>query len=187
MPCAAWGISAKHCKIGSQLRKQPGTVCSKCYAHRGHYRCGNVAAAQERRLQGLNHPQWVDAMVVLIEHATLMAIPYFRWFDSGDLQDVGHLMKIIEIAERLPYITFWLPTHEVLIVQSLHKRIPPNLVIRVSAVKPEDEPRRVWPLTSTVSKDPKKITCPARQQDNHCRDCRACWDKEVPNVCYRQH
>ena len=36
MPSYAWGISAKHCNVGSKLAKIKGTICNKCYALKGH-------------------------------------------------------------------------------------------------------------------------------------------------------
>jgi len=42
-------------------------------------------------------------------------------------------------------------------------------------------------FTSTVVTDPSKATCPAPQQGNECKSCRACWDKKVKNVAYLAH
>mgnify|MGYP003328863762 CR=1 FL=1 len=42
MPSYAWGISAKHCNVGSKLAKIKGTICNKCYALKGHYAFKNV-------------------------------------------------------------------------------------------------------------------------------------------------
>jgi len=44
-----------------------------------------------------------------------------------------------------------------------------------------------WPHTSTVSTKKIDVTCPAPKQGNQCKDCRACWDKSVVNVCYGEH
>ena len=43
--------------------------------------------------------------------------------------------------------------------------------------------------TSTVHHNKQAIghDCPSRFQDNECRDCRACWNKEVKNVSYHKH
>jgi hypothetical protein len=43
-----------------------------------------------------------------------------------------------------------------------------------------------WANTSTVVSGEGR-TCPAPDQDNECKDCRACWDKSVPNVAYGKH
>ena len=40
---------------------------------------------------------------------------FHRWFDSGDLQSLSHLMKIIEVCEHTPHIKHWLATRELLL------------------------------------------------------------------------
>ncbi len=58
---------------------------------------------------------------------------FHRWHDSGDLQSVEHLEKIIEVCRRTPQIQHWLPTRELAILRACRERIPANLTIRVSA------------------------------------------------------
>src|SRR5207245_3738499 len=61
---------------------------------------------------------------------------YFRWHDSGDLQNLDHLGKIIQVCKNLPRIKFWLPTREYQTVEAYRRlggRIPSNLCIRLSA------------------------------------------------------
>lgn len=67
MPGFAFGISAFDCITGSELRKIPGSVCNKCYAMRGNYTFNHMKGAYARRLEGMNDPRWVDAMVTLIK------------------------------------------------------------------------------------------------------------------------
>ena len=67
MPEGAYSISALHCKTGAKLRLVEGTPCSGCYALKNRYIMPIQAAALERRFQSLNHPQWVQAMAVLIK------------------------------------------------------------------------------------------------------------------------
>ena len=81
MPCFGYGIPATACKTGGKLRVKQGSVCSKCYAHRGKYLTGNVIKAQQRRLTAITDPSWVDAMIRLI-----FGEDHFRWHDSGDIQ-----------------------------------------------------------------------------------------------------
>ena len=38
--------------------------------------------------------------------------PFFRWHDSGDIQDVKHLEDIVEVTRQTPEIMHWLPTLE---------------------------------------------------------------------------
>ena len=56
-------------------------------------------------MDSLDHPQWVQAMVVLIDKQ-----PWFRWHDSGDIQSLEHLEKIFEVCRLTPETSHWLPT-----------------------------------------------------------------------------
>jgi hypothetical protein len=84
MPGYSTSIPAWFCKTGSKLAKIEGSVCSNCYAMRGRYRFGIVKTAMERRYAGLTHPQWIEAMTLLIQSVPTKG--HFRWFDSGDFQ-----------------------------------------------------------------------------------------------------
>ena len=86
MPGPSYNLPAWACITGSKLAKIPGTICNKCYAKKGRYNFPNVKAALSRRLKSLKHPQWIEAMTVLIT-----GHDHFRWHDSGDLQSVQHL------------------------------------------------------------------------------------------------
>lgn len=189
MPGPSYGLPTQNCLTGAKLAQKPGSVCSKCYAMRGHYKtfAKSVVPAQQRRLASLIHPQWVEAMVVAIGRAK-----WFRWFDSGDLQSVDMLKKIAEVARRTPHCKHWVATRERGIVREFlkHSDVPSNVVIRVSASWP-DVP--VKPLAgvqeANVHKDkaPVGYACPARSQGNVCGSCRACWDKSVQTVSYEEH
>ena len=115
MPWFTYGLPASKCKVGSSLRKLPGTVCSMCYAYKGLYRLTNVQKAQLRRWEIVTNHEWNWAldMMELLNRKAKGQVKYFRWFDSGDLQSVTHLKAIIGIACALPNIQFWLPTREI--------------------------------------------------------------------------
>ena len=189
MPGKSYGIPAAECKVGSKLRNVAGSVCSKCYACKGYYSFNKVAIAQYKRLESINDPQWVAAMVTLIQNES-----WFRWHDSGDIQSVNHLTKIMMIAMLTPNTRHWLPTKEKGMVNEFLNNggiIPDNVTIRVSSAmidgKAPSVPEAV--LTSTVHKDKDAIgwSCPAPTQDGQCKDCRACWDRTVKNVSYHVH
>ena len=181
MPGPAYNLPATQCITGAKLVKIPGSVCHGCYALKGRYRFSNVRMALARRLESLKHPRWVDAMVTLIHGA-----PGFRWHDSGDLQSAWHLKQIFEVCNRTPETSHWLPTREAKILKLMDPDIiPPNLIIRMSSHMIDQGPVTFWPWTSTVST--KSKTCPARDQGNQCRSCRACWDRKVSNVTYPKH
>ena len=181
MPGPAYNLPAVACITGSKLVKVPGSVCAGCYALKGRYRFPNVQAALNRRLKSLGHPDWIRAMVVLIDNA-----PFFRWHDSGDLQGPEHLKKIFEVCKLTPSTQHWLPTRETGMLKLMDPDIvPPNLIIRLSGHMIDGKNSTFWPWTSSVST--RDSTCPARLQNNKCRDCRACWDRSVSNVTYPKH
>lgn len=185
MPGWAYGLPAKECKVGSALRQIPNSVCSKCYAMKGHYVYGTVKTATYRRLEALKHPRWAEAMIHLM-HA--LDVRYFRWHDSGDIQSPSHLEMIAAVAQACPGVSFWLPTREKVFVYTYlkrHEAFPSNLVVRLSAAMIDGAPPVGFPHTSTVVTS--GASCPAPSQNNECGTCRACWDPEVQNVSYRKH
>ena len=182
MPGPAYNLPAWHCQTGAKLRKIEGTPCFGCYAMKGRYRFSNVRAALERRLDSLDHPQWVPAMVQLIKGQ-----PWFRWHDSGDVQSHEHLAKIFEVCRLTPETQHWLPTQERQYLPADPATVPANLIIRLSGSKVDGPAPKAWPWTSSVVTTPEARTCPAPTQSNECKDCRACWDRSTPDVAYGKH
>ena len=192
MPGFAYSIPAQECKKGSELRKIKGSVCEKCYALKGRYVFSNVKAALRRRFEGLNHPQWAEAMAFLINQA---GINVFRIHDSGDIQSLEHLEKIAAVCRLTPDVRHWLPTREYSIVTAYtekHGSFPDNLTIRLSAYMvdgplPTGAASRLGVTVSGVTSDPSKVTCPAYKQGGVCGSCRACWDKNTTTIMYPKH
>ena len=195
MPCKGYSLPASRCITGSKLRQQPGTVCSDCYACKGMYAFGTTQAALEKRFASLDHPDWVEAMVTLIGDDS-----YFRWHDSGDLQSVDHLLRIIQVAMLTPHCNHWLPTKELGMVSELLKGnsavIPQNMIIRLSAPKVNSKMltrpthpcvKRCRSVTADFVVGEHTHTCPAPKQDGACQDCRACWNPNVEDVAYLMH
>ena len=184
MPGPAYNLPASQCITGAKLVQIPGSVCAGCYALKGRYRFSNVQKALERRAASIMHPDWVKAMVTLVA-----GHEYFRWHDSGDIQSVEHLKRIFEVCKLTTFTSHWLPTREVKYTSLMDPNIvPPNLKIIISDHMIDQE-RGVlsWPYTSGVSTDHAAVTCPASKQGNKCRDCRACWDRNVKRVVYGKH
>lgn len=200
MPCHTYSIPAKRCKMGSKLVKIEGSTCARCYALKNNYRFPNVQDALEYHYQSLDHPQWEDALVFLIESTGEV---WFRWFDSGDLQSVEHFARICRVVRRTPRVKHWLPTREykfVLDYLAAGGKIPRNLVVRFSAHMVDAAPPAYGFPTSTVHSqwpgDPLRILnqipagthyCQAPRQGNKCDTCRACWNPRVRNVSYHAH
>lgn len=185
MPCPSYSIPATRCKTGSKLAKVPGSVCSTCYALKGNYRFPNVKHSLESRYHALKDPAWIDTMVTLIKPHQ-----YFRWHDSGDLQGLWHLRKIVQVCQQTPGTKHWLPTKEPTIIRQFLKRggsIPKNLVIRISAsmINSSHYTHVAGCYGSGVVTT--GATCPAPSQGNQCRDCRKCWNKSIDFITYHKH
>ena len=190
MPCFSYGISAKLCQTGSKLVDVVGSTCADCYALKGFYADWNtnLHKAHQKRYEALQSPDWVSAMVFLINKK---GMDYFRWHDSGDLQSFQHLLNLVTIAEACPGTSFWLPTREKKYVNQYQKafgEFPANLTVRVSATMVDDVAGD-YANTSTVHQDkaPIGLACKAPDQEGKCGECRACWDKSVVNVSYAKH
>lgn len=195
MPCYSWSIPAHFCTTGSKLHKQAGTTCEACYALGGRYVMPNVKIAMARRLITFHYnyspnENYTTFAMVLARFLTWQLYNptpgidarYFRWFDSGDLQDYEMLESIVRIAEMVPDVTFWLPTRESYLLNMIGQ-VPQNLIIRYST-----------PVVGTLSKrqnstmvvsdlavlpDNCKV-CPATSNpvDHTCNgnnNCRSCW------------
>ena len=190
MPCPTYNTPAKLCVTGSRLRKIKGSTCSGCYAMKGNYLYPSVAQGLKKRFNAFDHPQFTEAMSYMINRYSKKS-GYFRWFDSGDLNDRTMLQKIVEVCHKTPTIKHWLPTREVKIVKDylkIYEKFPDNLLVRVSAPMIDGKPLKFrW--TSTVHHKQKAIghDCPSRFQENKCKSCRACWDRNIKNVSYHKH
>ena len=185
MPEGSYNIPASACQTGAILREVPATPCHECYAFKNRYNIPNVKDALQRRLKSLTHPQWIQAMTVLVTHYS-RKVPFFRWHDSGDLQGADHLKKIFEVCNRTPATSHWMPTREAKLFTLMQPEVvPKNLIIRMSSHMIDQAPVKFWPHTSTVVRAGK--TCPAKEQGNECGSCRNCWNKEVSNVAYPLH
>ncbi len=190
MPGKSFGTPTAVCKTGSKLRKIKGSVCSFCYACKGHYvMYKRIRDNQWERLNQFNADPdlWVKSMVRALDNQR-----WFRWFDSGDLQSTLMLSKIVEVCDQTPWVQHWLSTRERKIVRDSLKtdNFPPNLVVRISANYP-DKP--VKPITGCAiglvhrSKPPMAYECPAPKQGGQCGECRACWDINMKEVSYAFH
>lgn len=190
MPGYGYGLPARECNVGGRLRPIVGSVCHGCYAMKGRYMFPPVQAAQYRRLAALGNPQWVQAMATAIKGQK-----WFRWHDSGDLQSLSHLAKIVAVAMLTPRTRHWLPTRETAIVKSYRDgggTFPPNLVVRLSAPMVGARfPERAGPSSMVLAKGQDApagvFTCPASHQGGHCGACRACWSPNNVTTAYPIH
>ena len=191
MPCPSYNTPATLCVTGSRLRKIKGSTCSGCYAMKGNYVRPNVRKWLEKRFNAFKHEGFVEAMSYMINHYSKKS-GYFRWFDSGDLADMQMLEKIVMVCKNTTIIKHWLPTREVKVVKDylkIYNKFPDNLLVRVSAPMIDGKPLKHFRWTSTVHHKQNAIghDCPSRFQENKCKSCRACWDRNIKNVSYHKH
>jgi hypothetical protein len=171
---------------------------------KGAYAWKNTQAALLRRYNAWNNnPGFVaDFVTLLIRKAS--RVPkhkrYFRWFPSGDLQNVQMLADIVRICHSTPEVNHYLPTKEHGIVSEYitkHGKLPDNLALRLSMPNVDQLPwsqesdKRLRLMDNGVSYSAVVTdgtsNCPAYSQDNKCGDCRKCWDKSVPTIKYKLH
>ena len=188
MPGYSISTPATDCKTGSKLAKVSGSVCADCYALKGSYRFPDVKKAMARRQAFMKSPKWVELMVETINRTRS---PYFRWFDSGDVQSVEHAKQILEVVELTPSKQHWIPTKEKAIWREAlaGRMVPNNAVVRLSAAMIDGPAPKSFYNTSTVHRDNQPVgdACPAPKQENKCGDCRACWNPEIQNISYTAH
>lgn len=155
--------------------------------------------------------RWVGEMVGSIERQG----PYFRWHDSGDIFKPEYLDLIVEIINQTPGTQHWIPTKQEAFVKDWVSKhgvdaLPVNMCVRISAMRINDEKDQPAPFTASsvfIAEPPAgSFGCPATWDPRHimkhgrrtktkagpsieptCGSCRACWDRGVPQVCYRYH
>ena len=205
MPWLGYSIPATACKVGAILHERLESVCYDCYALKGRYTFPVVINAMQRRLQAIETPTWVSNMVELIGKKAEKVTPdkrFFRWHDSGDIQNSKHLLDMLEIAHYLPGVKFWLPTKEYGLIRQLLKSdnvIPDNMCVRVSAPDVNGFlDSKVYGPVSAVTDDievfnrgsvsfPCHATAPTPDNLHKCGTCRACWNNDIKSVTYFKH
>jgi len=194
MPCKSYSLPTETCITGFKMSKIAGSICASCYADRGFYSmyAKTIKPAQFARWDSLTDEDWTQAMTTLIGSDR-----YFRWHDSGDLQGVWHLEKIVEVCNATPDCLHWLPTREFGIVKEFVQAggvIPKNLIVRLSAMyvdEPVKIPKSLQGIqnitASNVHKNkPAGEICNAPKQNGECGSCRSCWDA-TKTVTYAIH
>ena len=193
MPSKSFNLSALDCSIGSKLVNIENSVCNGCYALKGNYLRYKLTDKLRPKTEKIKNPQWIEAMTYLIKNqGNQKDKNYFRWHDSGDLQSIDHLKKIVEVCKKTPDILHWLPTREYKIVNSYminFGQLPKNLVIRLSSHIIDQKPPKTNLNTSSVHKNKKffGVECQSYKNNNECGDCRLCWNSSIKNISYKYH
>ena len=182
-------------KTGELLEK-----CLGCYAdNRGFYAMPDTKQVREDNLSLFNEkPE--EFVFWMIGKLNRMRNKEFRWFDSGDIFSIKFLKAVIEICEKTPDTTHWIPTttwnypnqeflDQLQVLQAL-----PN--VRLRASNPGSIPtlsKGLYPLQSVVVQEikPKSTKelfyCPASNQAGKCGPCKACYSSKIQTVAYLEH
>tara|TARA_Y100001951_G_scaffold70967_1_gene57908 strand:+ start:945 stop:1403 length:459 start_codon:yes stop_codon:yes gene_type:complete len=150
----------------------------------------NVKAKQSLTLEFMQSKEFITVMVELLQKEK-----FFRWFDSGDIQDLDMANNILNICEQTPHCKHWIPTKEYKDWKTIlrSRSLPSNVALRFSTPMNDTPPLENAPLTTTVfttvgSLGMRGFICEASQKDKYeCGDCRACWDTNINNVAYAKH
>jgi hypothetical protein len=187
----SWSLQAIDTCPGSVA--SPGTLvdaCKGCYATTGNYNYPNVKAPRLHNRTDWECIDWVDAMVAQLQNDR-----FFRWFDSGDMFALGLAEKMLEVMQRTPWVSHWLPTR-------MHKfpkfrqvleamQALPNVSVRYSSDSVNGE--YIDGLHGSViiptidDATPTMSVCMAYEHAGKCNGCRACWDKGVNVIAYPAH
>lgn len=198
----SWSLLAGiHCpgKIG-ELKGTIAAVCQSCYAMSGNYRYPNVKAPREFNAVDWQSPDWVDRMVAALE-----LLPFFRWFDSGDMYHYRLAEKMLDVMTRTPNCRHWLPTRmgkfpKFAAILARMESLP-NVKVRFSSDSIDGQFDAVHGSTviDTAKPAPRGVSvCHANISESDgakygkkaipkCHGCRACWDKSVAVIAYKGH
>ena len=112
---------------------------------------------------------------------------WFRWHDAGDLYSHTNIwQKIIEVCKLTPDTQHWMPTQERQYLPD-PEQVPANLIIRLSAAKVDGNRRqRLEPQLNGCNRWKPQLPG-SLTQGGKCRECRACWNKDIKNISYGKH
>jgi hypothetical protein len=193
MPCKSWSLPAwNSCPAAKDKDGKPVPACNYCYALTGAYRFPATIASRAHNMEDWKKDGWIAAMVKAIGKAG-----FFRWFDSGDVYSPILASKILSVITATPNTKHWLPTRmwKVSEVHTILIQISelPNAVVRYSSDSIHGS-RVVLGCNSTIiqgaddfTPEKGKALCRAYTRKGKCKDCRACWSKDIETVYYALH
>jgi hypothetical protein len=187
----SWSLQALETCPGSI--ESPGVLvdaCKGCYATTGNYRYPNVKAPRAHNKEDWQRMEWTDDMVQELQNDR-----FFRWFDSGDMYSVALAEKMLEVMQRTPWCSHWLPTrmHKfpkfAMVIRAMQAL--PNVMVRPSSdsIVGEFLPGLHGSVIVPDSRvNPDMVTlCRAYEHGGRCNGCRACYSKDVPVIAYPAH
>lgn len=189
----SWSLQAIDTCPGSIA--SPGVLvdaCKGCYATTGNYNYPNVKAPRIHNREDWQRIEWCDDMVRELENDR-----FFRWFDSGDAYNLALAEKILEVMQRTPWCKHWLPTRMYKFPKFRHvfdsMRALDNVSVRFSSDSIVGEyidglhGSVIGPSADTYAERDGSALCQAYEHGGKCNGCRACWNKDIPLICYPAH
>lgn len=174
-------------------------ACKGCYATRGQYNYSNVKAPRFYNDWAWRQDDFVNEFI-----STLEGHLHFRWFDSGDVYNLALAEKLYQIMKGTPDTKHWLPTrmykfakfHSILNKMAELENVCVRLssdsimgeIVNVPTAIDIDTSSTIIPdgYQSGFKKDGFFI-CKAPDQGGACRDCRACYSRDVSTIAYIGH
>jgi hypothetical protein len=186
----SWSLVARDTCPASIEAGELVDACRGCYAVNGNYRYPNVKSPREHNKIDWQRLDWADDMVQALQNDR-----YFRWLDSGDLYALGLAEKVLEVMQRTPWVSHWLPTRMYKFPKFRHvfeqMQALPNVSVRFSSDSVTGE--YVKGLHGSViiptAADAKRgmTLCKAYENEGKCNGCRACYDKKIKVIAYPAH
>lgn len=186
----SWSLQARDTCPGSIEGGELVPACAGCYAVNGNYRYPNVKQPRLENREDWQRLEWVDDMVKALDSSR-----YFRWLDSGDLYSVALAEKVLEVMQRTPWVSHWLPTrmHKFPKFRRVFEKMQrlPNVALRFSSDSVTGEYIKglhgsvIIPTAEQLPKGAK--LCQAYDHGGKCNGCRACYDKKTAVIAYPAH
>jgi hypothetical protein len=186
MPCKSISLPIEEtCSGKAEEDGSIKEVCEECYALNGAYNWPNSVNLKAHNLAETKRDEFVPDMI-----NKLYKMLYFRWFDSGDVENEIMLQKIYLICLETPSTLHWIPTKSRdLFDQDLWNALSalPNVMVRFSS--PSKHGVYNDNHGSVVISDKSELTdqmflCRAKSigfkkngkpNPKKCHNCRACW------------
>lgn len=178
----------------------PCKISSKCYCMKGPQACyASVLGAYYRnwRLWQENPKRFEEQVNAIICYNGL---PLFRWCDAGDFPDYEFFLMTIRVARKNPEVKFMAYTKKYEMInqyfESDVKELPGNYTLRFSQWdKSWNVPNPYSLPIATVAFKDSKLSPEIAQNafwcegtgKTSCSMCRACWNKKIKQVVFKQH
>lgn len=197
MPCKSLSLPIEEtCKGRYDTNGSIKEICESCYAGKGAYNWPNSVNLKTHNLAETKKHDFVPDMINL-----LYKMDYFRWFDSGDVENEIMLEKLYQVCLETPHTKHWVPTKSRdLFDQYLWETLEalPNVKVRFSSPSKNGKYDNIHGSTAISDKsqlDGNLFLCKAKSvgfkkngkpNPKKCHNCRACWHNTRP-IAYEVH